>query len=113
MEKKFKLTASEILSVAVGYGGCIASDKITVCGEKVHFMYREKSELDEDSGWIFLSGTETHEYINDAKNLELYNVNTIANYDKSIIPYLDYPIGTSLERIEGTDQFKIIDDQIE
>jgi hypothetical protein len=38
----------------------------------------------------------------------IYNVNTIANYDKAIIPYLDHPIGTELERIQDTDEFQII-----
>ena len=38
----------------------------------------------------------------------IYNVNTIANYDRAIIPYLDLPFGTELERIENTDKFEII-----
>ncbi len=38
----------------------------------------------------------------------IYNVNTIANYDKAIIPYLNLPFGTELERIQGTDKFQII-----
>jgi len=38
----------------------------------------------------------------------VYAVNTIANYDPAIIPYLDLPYGTELERIEGTDYFNIV-----
>jgi hypothetical protein len=35
-------------------------------------------------------------------------VNTIANYDRAIIPYLNLPIGIQLERIHNKDAFQII-----
>jgi len=84
----------------------MATDKITVNGELVDFMYREQPDFDSDSGWRFLSGTETQDYANNADNWAIYDTNTIANYDKSIISYLDLPIGTELERIKGTNKFK-------
>ncbi len=94
-------------------GGCYATDKITVDGMKIGYMYREEpDEVHEwvDSGWRFLSGTESQDYIEDANNTMIYNVNTIANYDKAIIPYLYMPFGSQLERIEGTNEFKIVKD---
>jgi hypothetical protein len=57
---------------------------------------------------LFLSGTEDQDYADDSKNWMYYSVNTIANYDKAIIPYLDSPIGTNLERLKGTDDFIIV-----
>ena len=39
MEKKFKLKTSDIKKLAMGYGGCIATDMITVEGNKVGYMY--------------------------------------------------------------------------
>jgi len=57
---------------------------------------------------VFFSGTEDQEYVDDPNNIMIYDVNTIANYDEAIIPYLHLPIGTELERIEGTNQFQII-----
>jgi hypothetical protein len=37
--------------------------------------------------WLgFLSGLESQEYLDEPGNSALYNVNTIANYDPTIIP---------------------------
>jgi hypothetical protein len=87
-------------------GYCLVSDKITVDGMKVGFMYREKPEEKDDSGWRFLSGTETEEYMDDENNTMIFDVNVVANYDEAIIPYLKSKVGTELERIEGSDDFK-------
>jgi hypothetical protein len=106
--KKFKLLGDQIINLATGYGGCFATDKITVDGELVDYMYREDPSFPEDSGWRFFSGSEDQEYVDDPNNTAIYDVNTIANYDKAIIPYLDLPIGTELEKIKGTEQFQII-----
>ena len=88
-------------------GSCIASDKITVEGLEVGFMYREEPDKESDSGWRFFSGTETQEYADDAANFMLYNVNTIANYDPAIIPHLRLPEGSELLRIKGSNDFEI------
>lgn len=98
MIKNFKLQAHEITPLVIGYGGCIASDKITVEGEKVGFMYREHPDNEVDSGWRFFAGYEDEEYVNNPSNLAIYNVNTIANYDSEIIPFLDHPKGSAFER---------------
>jgi hypothetical protein len=107
-EKNFKLPKDQFKELATGYGACLATDKITVDGEPVDFMYREEPFNDVDSGWRFLSGTETQEYIDDPKNMAFYDINTIANYDSAIIPYLTLPLGVELERVRGTDTFNII-----
>jgi len=110
MEKQFKLRADQIVDLTGRNIGCIATDKITVEGELVDYMYREKSGFEHDSGWRFFSGTEDQAYVDDAQNSMIYKVNTIANYDPAIIPYLDYPHGTHLERVRGTNSFQIIPD---
>ncbi|NHA07466.1 DUF2185 domain-containing protein [Mucilaginibacter sp. HC2] len=106
--KNFKLRADQIIDLIPRMGGCMATDKITVDGLKVIYMYREESDFEHDSGWRFFSGTEDQDYVDDPDNIMIYDVNTIANYDRAIIPYLNLPIGTELERIEGTDEFQII-----
>jgi len=103
--KKFKLPASQIKDLIPPMGGCMATDKITVDGLPVKFMYRKKPDYEHDSEWIFLSGTETQAYLDDHTNTMIYEVNTIANYNNAIIPYLNLPIGTDLERMDGTDTF--------
>ena len=108
MTKNFKLKADEILELIPKMGGCFATDKITIEGMQVKYMYREEPDDKIDSGWRFFSGTEDQSYVDNPDNLMIYDVNTIANYDNAIIQYLDCSIGTELERIEGTDRFQII-----
>src|SRR5690349_20085042 len=64
-DKPFRLRADQIRPIAIGHGGCIASDMITCGGRRVAFMYREAPDRDIDSGWRFLSGFESDEYMND------------------------------------------------
>ena len=90
-------------------GGCFGTDKITVDGMSVGYMYREQPHNNMDSGWRFFSGTEDQDYINNLDNTSVYQVNTIANYDMAIIPYLNSPYGTELERIPGSDRFQIVE----
>ena len=103
--KQFKLSAAEIRTVAPGHGACIATDRITVDGLPVRFMYREVPRDRVDSGWRFFAGVESQEYVDDPTNLLLYDVNTIANYDPSIIPFLDAPVGAAFERHDGAGVF--------
>lgn len=100
MNKKFKLDGVDIKVLIVPMGSCVASDLITVEGMQVGYMYREDTEFDGDSGWRFFSGTESQDYVDNPDNIMLYDVNTIANYDSSIIPFLNAEIGSELEKRE-------------
>jgi len=99
--KKFWLSADDIEDLATGHGGCIATDLITVHGKRVGYMYREAPEYEDDSGWRFMSGHESQEYMDNPENHEVYDVNTIANYDRDIIPLLNAPVGSAYERGTG------------
>ncbi len=103
---EFIINESNIKDLVKGMGYSICSNKITVEGMKVGFMYREEAFDDEDSGWRFLSGTEDQEYANNPDNSKIYGVNAIANHDNAIIPYLKAAIGTEWERVDGEDKFK-------
>lgn len=105
MFKKFKIKAEDIQQLIEPMGSCLASDKITVEGLPIGYMYREKPEEENDSGWRFLSGTESQEYIDDPNNSMVFEVNTVANYDTSIIPYLKSRAGAEMERVENSDEF--------
>jgi hypothetical protein len=89
-------------------GFCIVSNKITVDGEKVGYMYREEKVDFEDSGWRFLAGTEEEEYAEDPANGKIFDVNIIAHHDPAIIPYLKMKAGTELERVG--DEFVELED---
>ncbi len=109
-KKPFRLRADEIRPIATGRGACFATDMITCDGRKVGFMYREPPDEEIDSGWRFLAGFESDEYMDDPDNLSLYDVNTIANYDPDIIPLLDAPIGSTFERENRTGPFVEVHD---
>jgi hypothetical protein len=100
--KRFAIPADRIRDVAPGYGACFATDEITVAGKPVGYMVRDPVDRHPDepslSGWTFMSGDETQAYVDDAANIEVYDVNTIANYDPDIVPFLDAPAGSSFAR---------------
>ncbi|AYL95562.1 DUF2185 domain-containing protein [Mucilaginibacter celer] len=108
MSKNFKLKPEQIKQLITPMGGCLATDKITVDGLGVDYMYREDAHNELDSGWRFFSGTEDQAYVDDPNNTSVYDVNTIANYDPAIIPYLNLPVGAELERVRGTDEFDVL-----
>lgn len=86
--------------LAEGYGGCLTSRLVAEEGYPIRFMYREEPDNEIDSGWRFLSGFESDEYMDDADNHVVVDVNTAANQDPSIVPYLDAPSGTAFERAD-------------
>lgn len=96
--KKYKLNSSDIKKLIEFNGGCIATDKITIDGMKVGYMYRENPTNENDSGWRFFAGDEDETYTNNPDNFSIFDLNTICNYDSSIIPYLNKPIGIKLEK---------------
>lgn len=105
--KIFKLSPNEIKTLTDLKGGCLASDKITVNGQKVGYAYREKPDSNflNDSGWRFLAGDENEEYLNNPDNFNTFEINTICNYDKDILSILDGKIGEVYVR-DG-DTFKL------
>ena len=79
--------------------GCIVSDRISVDGCSIGYMYKEEPmEGRPDSGWRFFSGDESDEYTVDPNNLHVFPLNTVCNYDKDIINILDSEIGSAYFR---------------
>ena len=104
--KSFKIPSDKIRKLIPNMGSCFASDRITVDGSRIGYMYRENPDKDVDSGWRFFAGDESQEYTDTPDNFEIYDVNTICNYDTAIIPFLNAPIGSAFRRVPGTNRFK-------
>ena len=52
--------------------GCFATNRITVDGKKVGYMYREEPDTSfPDSGWRFFAGDENDEYANNPDNIRV------------------------------------------
>lgn len=80
--------------------GCFVSNKILKEGWKVGYMYREAPDAGRpDSGWRFLKGDESEEYMDDVKNTSIVAVNTLCNYDPEVIKFLDAPVGSAFIRV--------------
>lgn len=109
--KKFALSADQIKPLATGLGGCIATDRITVDGMPVGYMVREEPASDDDSGWCFMAGDETDEYMDEPSHHDIYDVNTIANYSPDITPFLDAPPGSAFERDAASGEFVALPDE--
>ena len=57
-----------------------------------------------------LAGDESDEYMAESSNHNIYAVNTIANYDPSIIPLLGSPEGSAFERTAGSSRLVPVED---
>jgi hypothetical protein len=104
--KPFNIPKNHIRPLIPNMGACFATDRILIDGLKVGYMYREESERDDDSGWVFLAGDESQEYLDDQWNLGIYSVNTICNYDPEIIPLIHADTGSAFERHPTTGKFE-------
>lgn len=90
--------------------GYVMASRLLVDGKKqVGFMYREKGE-GQDSGWRFFSGEEDQDYVDNPDNIGIYDVQTIIDIDKSILPYLASTENCAYERVEGTSRFQMLED---
>lgn len=101
--KKFVLSGDKIKRLIESNEGCIATDRITVDGCKVGYMYREVpyQNGNPDSGRRFMAGDESDEYMDNPENHSVYQVNTICNFDRDIIPILNSAPGTAYIRDEN------------
>ena len=108
--KRFKIAAEDLRSIAEGHGAAFASDMVVVEGHRVGFMYRERPDFLEDSGWRFMSGFESDEYVSNPANFGIYDINTIANYDPDIVPLLRQPIGSEFQRDPESGVFSDVGD---
>ncbi|BDZ52552.1 hypothetical protein GCM10025867_47930 (plasmid) [Frondihabitans sucicola] len=97
--RPFKLSAEEIVDLGVPRSGCLATNRIVIDGAPIAFAQRDRDRVaPEDSGWRFFAGDEDDAYMDDVDNHGVYSLNTIANYDRIIIPILDAPPGTAWVR---------------
>jgi len=109
--KIFRLKAHEIAPVALGRGGCVATDRIVVDGQRVGYMYRGDPVREEDSGWRFFAGDEDADYMADLQRHGVYDVNTIVNYDPDVLPLLDAEKGSRFERGKDGAFRRLADDE--
>lgn len=95
-------------------GGLMISKLIMDEGRKPMFMYREKRERDEDSGWRIFSGEESDEYVNQSENIGIYHAKHILEIEPSLENLLLSGIGSVYERkTEESDWYRVDDFELE
>lgn len=86
--------------------GYVMAPKVLVSNQlKVRFMYREKPDNMNDSGWRLFSGDEDQKYVDNPNNIAIYDVNTILSFNRDIEQLLNSPVGTAFEREDPDQEF--------
>ncbi|NNC19112.1 DUF2185 domain-containing protein [Corallococcus exiguus] len=71
---------------------------ITENGEPIRFAERSKPAAEEDSGWLFTSGLETEEYMEESGNAVIVPLRPLLGRDKELDAILDAPVGAVFRR---------------
>lgn len=77
------------------------SGKITDEGWKVGYMVRGEAHQEGDSGWSFMAGNESDEFLDDYKNIRLLAIAEVCQLDPDVMEHIDKPVGTALIRISS------------
>lgn len=102
--KKWAISGPQIKQILTGWegpAGCLATDRIMVDGCKVGYFYREEAINEGDSGWRFFAGDEDDCYTSDPDKMGFFHLNTLCNYDPTILPWLRAEIGAAFVREEN------------
>jgi hypothetical protein len=87
------------------------SEKVFEENEIVRFMYKEKADSEEDSGWRLFTGHESDEYANDANNIRLVYVGWLLDFDKTLFkPFKTGNNGDAFERNDKNDEWEKVED---
>jgi hypothetical protein len=93
------------------------SDKIALVsklvfeGDKaIRFLYREKPDREQDSGWRLFTGQETDEYINNANNIRLCNLGWLVDFDPSLLEVFKNDLDVAFERESRTSKWSKVED---
>lgn len=85
---------------------CFVTHRILRDDAPVGCLYREEPECDDDSGWRFIAGDETDEYMCDGDNSSYVSIGAVLSHDDSFIDLLDAPVGAHFERDPETGAFE-------
>ena len=84
---------------------CFVTNKILQDGQKIGCVYREEPDTPEDSGWRFLAGDETDEYMENSDNIAFVSIGAVLSQDDSVISLLEEPCGSTFQKSAESNEF--------
>lgn len=78
-----------------GAGGTIVTKSLLAGTSKLKWIFRQ--EEGQGNGWIAFGDTDTQEYVNDVKNMEIVDFNTLIDIEPAVANIFFMPIGSDLE----------------
>jgi hypothetical protein len=93
-------TQSRLRRVLMLSCGAIVTRKV-LDGEPIRFAERLKPHGPDDSGWALSAGTETPEYMDDAKNMAIVRLAAMVEKDRELGRIIDAPVGSIFRRAKS------------
>ncbi len=78
-----------------GAGGTIVSKSILNGTSRLKWLFRQ--DEGHGNGWVAFGDKDTQEYVNDVKNMEIVDFNTLANIEPTVVNVFFMPMGSDLE----------------
>lgn len=85
---------------------CFVTNKVLRDGQAIGYLYREEPDTEQDSGWRFLVGDESDEYMEDSDNIAFVSIGAVLNQDDSVIDLLQEPVGSVFQRDAASGGFE-------
>ena len=79
-------------------------------GAVIRWLYREKPDRKEDSGWRMFTGLESDEYSNNPQNIRIISVGYLLDKDPTLLEALKGDYGSAYERKDKVDVWIKVDD---
>lgn len=76
---------------------------------RIKWMVREESRAPADNGWRIFSDIDTSEYLHDADNLAIADVNSVCELEPALIGIWDLPVGSDLQVVDEGRGIEIVD----
>jgi hypothetical protein len=87
---------------------CVATEVVTTRQKPVGYAYRTAPATPNDSGWRFLSGSESEKYMNQPTHYVTCVLAEFAIAHPDVSPLLDHPAGSAFERTGANEAFEAV-----
>ncbi|MCR5867738.1 DUF2185 domain-containing protein [Aquincola sp. J276] len=87
---------------------CVATEVITTRQKSVGYAYRDKPVSPADSGWRFLSGSESEQYMDQPSHYVTCVLADFVREHPEVAPLLAHPVGSAFARTKAGGSFEAV-----